>query len=380
MDIKGRIYWVWKKLSERNVRNHYTQHYKNEIAHFKQYADKKPKFLMRKEMRSLHKYWGCYPFQYIRYGMYKNTCTFSMQEMKDYIPNYFAYYLFFPEYYKKHVIVSDDKELTYRVFESMNIPQPVTLFQFKNQLFYNSKKDIIKDEEVNLAIAESNSKTVFFKPAMGLGGQGIWVFNKDNGIFKDKENNTLSADLIRQKLIISDNYIMQEGIIQHDELNKMYPRAVNTFRIMTKTENGKVKILFAMLRMGQGGNQLDNASLSGLVCKINIKTGEFDELGITSLQRTMTEHPDTKFQFKGYKFPYWDDIMSFITIAAQKVDDLGYIGWDLAYSEDGPLIIEVNAGAGLEYLQDSHGGVREAYEINNPKTYWHHHNFYLKTN
>lgn len=380
MSIRGRIFWVWKKLSERKLRKHYSEHYKNEIAHFEQYADKKPKSLMRREMNVLHKYWGCYPFQYIRYGMYKKTCTMSIQEMKDYIPNYFAYYLFFPEFYKNYIVVSDDKELTFRVFDSMDIPQPVTLFQFKNQLFFNTKKDIISDEDVNQLISESSSKALFFKPTLGLGGRGIWVFNKDNGIFKDNENNTLSAELIRQKLTENDNYLMQEGIIQHEEINKIYPKAVNTFRIMTKTEKGKVKILFAMLRMGQGGNQLDNASLSGLVCKINIKTGEFDDLGITGLQKTMTEHPDTKFKFKGYTFPYWNEIVSQISLAAQKVDELGYIGWDLAYSKDGPQIIEVNAGAGLEYLQDAHGGVREAFEITNPKTFWYHDKYFIKTN
>jgi hypothetical protein len=380
MNIKGNLYWAWKKLSERNLRKHYSEHYKREIEHYHQYAEKKSKSLMKREMKVLHQYWGCYPFQYIRYGMYKKSCTLSIQQMKDYIPNYFAYYLFFPEFYKNYLIISDDKELTYRIFESANIPQPITLIQFKNQLFYNSKKDIINDPEVNEIISRSSSKSLFFKPTLGLGGRGIWVFNKENEIFKDKEGHALNADLIRQKLSKDDNYILQEGIIQHKELNKIYPKAVNTFRIMTKTEKGKVKIMFAMLRMGQGGNQLDNASLSGLVCKINIKTGEFDELGITGLQKTLTEHPDSKFKFKGYVFPYWDEIVSFITIAAQKIDDLGYIGWDLAYSESGPLIIEVNAGAGLEYLQDAHGGVREAYEIKNPKAYWYRDKFHLKTN
>jgi len=372
------VYRLWKILSERKLRKHYSDHYKKEIEHFNQYKDKKPKSIMKREMRTLQKYWGCYPFQYIRYGMYKNTCKMSVQEMKDYIPNYFAYYIYFPKFYKNYLIISDDKELSFKLFEANNIPQPVTLFQYKHQLFYNKTKDIISDNEIDMMIEKNQSKVLFFKPTLGLGGRGIWVFNKKDGVFVDDNNKKLSAELIRKNLKEDDNYLMQEGIIQHEELNKIYPTAVNTFRIMTKTEKGKVKMLFAMLRMGQGGVQLDNASLAGLVCKINIETGEFDELGYTSLQRTMTEHPDTKFLFKGYKFPYWQDVKDIIIKAAQKIDELGFIGWDVAFSETGPQIIEVNAGAGLEYLQDSHGGVREAYEIDDPKKYWFYSNYSLR--
>lgn len=377
MSVRSYLYWFWKKMSEKNLRNHYSKHYEKEIQYYENYTDKKPKSLMKREMKTLQKYWGCYPFQYIRYGMYKNTCPLSMDEMKDYIPNYFAYYLFFPRFYKNYLIISDDKELTYRVFDSCNIHQPNFLFQYKNEIFYNKNKDIISDEDVDQMIAQSKSKTLFFKPTLGLGGRGIWVFNK-NQEFKDKDNNSLSAKLIKSKLTKDDNYIMQDGIIQHEELNKIYPNAVNTFRIMTKTEHGKVKILFTMLRMGQGGNQLDNASLSGLVCKINPQTGIFDDQGVTGLQKTLETHPDTGFKFKGYQFPYWDEIIKTITTAAQKIDDLGYIGWDLAFSKDGPMIIEVNAGAGLEYLQDSHGGVRKAYEIENPRKYWFNDKYVMK--
>lgn len=377
-EVRKYFYKYWKKMSEKQIRKHYFNHYEKEIAYFEKYTDKKPKSTIKKEMRVLRKYWGCYPFQYIRYGMYKNTCTMSLQEMKDFIPNYFAYYLYFPKFFKHYIIISDDKELSFKLFESNNIPQPTTIFQYKNQFFYNKTKDIINEVEVDQMIENSKSKTLFFKPTLGLGGKGIWVFNKKENVFVDDKNQILNAELIKNNLKKEDNYLMQEGIVQHEELNKIYPTAVNTFRIMTKTDKGKVKILFAMLRMGQGGIQLDNASLAGLVCKVNPETGKFDEHGITSLQRTMKEHPDTKFVFKGYQFPYWEEVKDCIINAAQKIDELGFIGWDLAYSESGPQIIEVNAGAGLEYLQDSHGGVREAYEIDDPKKYWYYPNFALK--
>lgn len=377
MNFRSSLYKLWKTLSEKNLRKHYREHYKIELNHFDSYKHKKKPALIKKEMKILHKYWGCYPFQYIRYGMYKKSCTLSMEEMKDYIPNFFAYYLFFPRYYKDYGVISEDKELTYRVFESYKISQPTLLLQYKNALFYDQHKNIITDEDVDKIIVSSKSEKLFLKPTLGLGGKGIIVFNKKIK-FKDYQGNNCDAAYIRKTLKNNENYILQEGIHQHTELNRIYPNAVNTFRIMTKLSNGEAQILFAMLRMGQGGNQLDNASQQGLVCKIDINSGQFGSLGYSGLGRTLNSHPDSNFVFKGYSFPFWKEIREFVLTATQKMETIGFIGWDIAYAVNGPVAIEMNAAAGLEYLQDCHGGVRKSYGIENPKKYWYKSNYVVK--
>lgn len=377
MNFKGNFYHLWKYFSEKKLRAHYAEHYKVEIDYFNKYSDKKAQSVMKREKRILQKYWGCYPFQYIRYGMYKKSCTLSVGEMKDYIPNYFAYYLFFPKSFKEYGIVSDDKELTYRILDSYHVNQPVLLLQYKNGLFYDVDKNIISSTELDSIINKSTAKNLFLKPTKGLGGRGIMVFNKKNN-FVDKENNILSASFITQALNKDEDYILQEGLKQHEALNNIYPKSVNTFRVMTSIKDGKAKILFSMLRMGQGGNQLDNASLQGLVCKINPSTGKFDIKGYTGLGKTMDKHPDSGFIFDGYVFPYWEDVKNFVISASEKTDYIGFIGWDIAFTEQGPAVIEINAGAGLEFLQDCHGGVREAYGILDPKKYWKNSRFVLK--
>lgn len=375
--MRSKLYWIWKKLSERSQRAHYKEHYKVDIEYFENYKDKKSALTMKREMKVLQKYWGCYPFQYIRYGMYKKTCTMSVDEMKDYIPNYFAYYLFFPRFTKCYGIVSDDKELTHRLFDSYGVRQAEMLFQFKHQLFYDHQKNILDDSEVDKLIVDSDAERLFLKPTMGLGGKGIMVFNKKEK-FIDKQGNELTADFVRKNLDKSENYLLQEGLKQHDEINKIYPNAVNTFRVKTKMIDGKAEILFAMLRMGQGGNQLDNASLEGLVCKVDIDTGNFDSLGYTGLGRTMKAHTDSNFVFEGYSFPYWNEVKEFVLMAARKIEIIGYIGWDIAYTVNGPVVIEMNAAAGLEFLQDCHGGVRKAYGIENPGKYWFNDNYAIR--
>jgi hypothetical protein len=375
--MRSKIYRYWKYFSEKSLREHYRKHYEFEIDHFNKYKDKKPASVQKREMKALQKYWGCYPFQYIRYGFYKNTCKLSIDEMKDYIPNYFAYYLFFPKFFKDYGIITEDKELTYRVLESYKVNQPVLLLQYKKGVFYNVAKDIISEEEVEQIIANTSAEKLFLKPTQGLGGRGIVVFNKKEK-YVDGKGNIISAAHIVKTIGTEEDYILQEGLKQHELLNAIYPKSVNTFRIMTSLENGRTKILYTMLRMGQGGNQLDNASQAGLVCKINPETGAFNSVGHTGLGRTLDKHPDTGFIFDGYVFPQWKAVRDFIITTAQKIDSIKFIGWDIAFTETGPAVIEMNAGAGLEYLQDSHGGVRKAYGIDDPKKYWYNSKFAIK--
>ncbi|WP_158868834.1 sugar-transfer associated ATP-grasp domain-containing protein [Maribellus comscasis] len=297
--------------------------------------------------------------------------------MKDYIPNFFAYYLFFPKFFTEYLMVSEDKELTYQVLKSMDIRQPNLLFQYKNGRFYSHNKSILSDDEVNDLIKKTKAEKLFMKPTMGLGGKGIMVFNK-NKIFTDEEGNQLSAEFIKKTLGKKDNYLVQEGLIQHEEINKIYPKSINTIRAYTEVKNGEAKFLFALLRMGHGGKQIDNASQKGYVCRINPEKGELASYATSRLFEKTDHHPDTNFKFDGYKIPFWDEIKDFVLVAAQKNESIGYVGWDIAYTKDGPSVIEINAAPGLHSLQENFGGVREAFGIKNPKSYWYSTKFIMQ--
>ena len=95
--LKKYLYFFIKKSSERQHRAYYLDYYRAEYAEFERCADKKSPARIRREMRCLQRYWKTYPFQYIRYRLYRKDCPLSMEQMKAYIPDYFAYFLFYPQ-------------------------------------------------------------------------------------------------------------------------------------------------------------------------------------------------------------------------------------------------------------------------------------------
>jgi len=375
--FKEQYYYIWKKIAERQSRNHYRKHYEAELEKFRTSTDKKPASLMRKEMKALRKHWGCYPFQYIRYDMYRKDCPLTLDQMKQYIPNYFAYYLFFPKMFTNYGILTEDKSLTNSMFKAYGVRQPELLFKFAHNLFLDGSNNPLSPEAIDALIRETDARKLFVKPTFGLGGRGILVFNKQEDGFFNQDNEKLSAAFIINNLP-GQHYIVQKGLIQHEEINRIYPKAINTFRIMTKTEHGRSEIIYAMLRMGQKGNQIDNASQHGLACAVDKSTGKFASTGFTGLREQISRHPDTGFTFSDYQFPYWKELEQFITGVAAKFYEIRYLGWDVAFTADGPAIIEINAGAGLEFLQDCYGGVAGGFEVGNPHKWWFSRKYFIR--
>lgn len=378
LSLKKALYYFIKKKSEKEHRKYYIHKNKFYIKEYELCNQKKKKNIIKNEINELWKYWKVYPVQYYRYSMYKSDCNLTISEMKNYIPDFFAYYLLYPKSFKERNILCEDKMLFYSICKGLNINQPQVLFSTKEKQIFTEYQDIIDIKQAYDIILESNTEKIFCKPTFGVGGKGIKVFNKRNNTYiNNKDNSTLDLEYI--KYLSTQDYIIQKGLTQHSIINKIYSSSINTFRIVTKYEGGSnVKILFALLRMGSNGMEIDNASSGGLYTRIDILTGELNKYAVTNEQKKFAFHPDTNYQFEGHYITVWDEILEFIKSVALKFREIKYVGWDIAYTIDGPVLIEANNGPDISILQDFYGGIRENFDIENPKEFWHSDNYSLK--
>jgi hypothetical protein len=375
--VRQRLYYIWKKLSEKHSRKKFeTDNNKEDIDRFHACKDRKPEAQVKREMRALQKYWNCYPFQYYRFDFYRADCTLSLEEMKTYVPHFFIMSLFFPLSYKEYGVLCEDKLLTYATLKAYDVSQPPFLFCFDNTNFYNNTNTLIAPAEVDAIIASSTAAKLFVKPRFGLGGRGIVVFNKDGHQYRNEENNLLDHSFFLNELK-GEKYIVQAGLVQHEAMNRLYPHSVNTFRIVTECIGGEARVLYALVRMGSGGQQIDNASSGGLYIKIDPETGVLGDYAFAFNRITFRTHPDTGFVFKGAAIEKWDEAKSFALAVAGKFREIKYMGWDVAFSTDGPAIIELNNAPGIGIVQDCYGGIRDDLKLN-PKDWWYKSNYTIK--
>lgn len=143
-------------------------------------------------------------------------------------------------------------------------------------------------------------------------------------------------------LVKGDKYLLEELVIQRTEMAKFNESSVNTVRCITfKTRNG-VEVPYSFMRTGRKGAFVDNGGSGGLLIGIDVITGKLCTDGYDEYGSRYESHPDSGIVFKEYQIPKWMELVELCKGAAKKEREIGYLSWDLAYTENGWIVIEVN--------------------------------------
>ena len=67
---------------------------------------------------------------------------------------------------------------------------------------------------------------------------------------------------------------------------------------------------------------------------------------------TYTKHPSSGMDLIGFRVPYFKEALDLCRNAAKVEKHVRYIGWDIAISEKGPLIVEGNPLPGYDMPQN----------------------------
>lgn len=187
-----------------------------------------------------------------------------------------------------------------------------------------------------------DSHEVFMsKPYDGLGGRDVLKeYTKDIADRKAYFDNC-----------VENRIFLEELVTQHPEMNVLCPASVNTMRVMTYNDNGTPVLLWMGLRVGNGVNPVDNFHAQGMGVKIDMQTGCLVGNGIDKDNREFEIHPTTKVKFDGFRLPCFEEAKQLALDACLESDKILMVGWDVAFSDKGPLIIEGNRWPGFDLVQ-----------------------------
>ena len=189
----------------------------------------------------------------------------------------------------------------------------------------------------------ADKETVFCKPYSGESGKGIEKLNKSD---------FSSLDAMFDYVTDGKFGLIEELIVQHPDLNRMYPNAINTYRIVTLVDDeGVAHCVYATAKFGAGGKFVDNLENGGICCPIDRETGRIMGCAHTSRLVTFDEHPDTHVTLMGYQLPMVQEAIDLCLKAAKVVPDMRFIGWDAFVGEKGPGIVEGNDYPGYDFWQ-----------------------------
>ena len=171
------------------------------------------------------------------------------------------------------------------------------------------------------------------------------------GIEKIRMVEESGAAAVWERLSVNGEYLLEEVIRQHPAVGAIYPEAINTVRTVTIHKDGKTHIICTYFRIGNNGRHVDNFNSGGMVAPVDEKTGIVADRAIDKNKNLYAAHPMTGTPIQGFQFPDWEQAMELVRQAAARIPEMGYLGWDIAFSENGPLLVEGNEFPGHDIYQ-----------------------------
>lgn len=158
-------------------------------------------------------------------------------------------------------------------------------------------------------------------------------------------------------------WIVQPKINSHPELQQISsPGVLSTIRAVTCIVDGTPKLFFAAIRIPVGDNVTDNfshGSQGNVTAPVDPITGEIGACR-GSANKTWPEivdvvsHPDTGNRIQGSQVPFWGAVLDLLDRGQRSLPFLKTLGWDIAITETGPVIVEANATYDVDVLHVSH--------------------------
>lgn len=222
-------------------------------------------------------------------------------------------------------------------------------------VFNNTFKEFLKREYINLKNLKYEDFVNFVKckdkivvkPLNECGGKGVEVIS----IGKDSDLERIFNSLIRNK-----QYLVEDYIYQSRQMSLLYNKSVNTLRILTFYKNKKVYILKSILKIGNGGS-VDNFSSGGMYTFVD-ENGKVYVPAIDEEGNVFEVHPISKKKIVGFEIPKYKEVIDFVKELGLVVPKVRYVGWDIAITDDGPVVVEGNNFSGIFQVKPSISGIK----------------------
>lgn len=200
---------------------------------------------------------------------------------------------------------------------------------------------------------------LFIKPARGKGGRGCekWFFAGSD--YRDPRGRTLSRQaLLRHIEALArrrGRYLIQECLVNHAALRDLSP-GITSLRITScRTENGNFEVTNATLKIAFAGDSaVDNFHRGGGVAAVDVGTGMLGQASDSWQAHPCVwhdAHPATGARIAGRILPLWPETRDLVVRAHRLFPDRIMLGFDVAVTDRGPVIIEGNVQSGCDMIQ-----------------------------
>lgn len=283
-----------------------------------------------------------YPSDYYRFQFYRRDKTW--EEKGRHLGRMGSRYWPWDSIALKDMALLTNKYIHKHLLIGMGLPTPELLVSVGQHYDVQTLGEL-------KALLEPWRFDIVVKPIRGARGSDVAVLSWDNGRFIDGNGDEWSADRLWEHVShdMEGGSLIERRVFNVGHTAKIHPTSLNTFRVnMIRTSYNKWHTAQHFLRFGCGKLRVDNIHAGGVFVLLNDQ-GVTTQAFIDDYTRSITHHPDTGQPLIGFRADGFDEVLALCHRASNKFAMVGTMGWDIAYTSEGPMIIECNAVWGALY-------------------------------
>jgi hypothetical protein len=329
----------------------------SELAPYVRAKDKKPLARQVREMKAMYREYGTLPYYYVTHGLYRKSHS---EDVLEYIPVDMMIRFCNSLNAREGVKAASDKAAFSEVMRKAGLPAVGYFAILRNNGEIRNADGTVMEFQHFVRQLRRQCQEAFIK--LRECSQGIAALRLPVAEIERMGWQQLHQRLWTAGVTAWSEYLVQPVVIQHPLLASLASTSVNTVRIDTYLAGETVHFNKAVLRVGNGIACTDNWASGGYIVKIDLDTGTLRGTGKIKSKFGKGEyptHPRSGARFDGLVLPYWQELKSLVRAAAPVMLPLRSLGWDVALTSDGPLLIEVNHDYDIFLSQYACGGYRE---------------------
>lgn len=254
-----------------------------------------------------------------------------------------------------------DKIACGSLFKGLGLPTSETVAVYSRSMSVPALACLRDSQDIAQFLRDNGHRSLFGKPldsCQSLGSIAIDRIENDMILAGDGSRTPVQdfADFVPKEF--PDGYIIQSRVTPHVDIARVCGNRVATIRMLTTCIEGDVEVMGTVIKIPAGGSMADNYWRAGnIIAEVDPESGLVGRAvsGLGLEQVEMPNHPDTNAQITGMTLPLWDDAVELARSGHRVLESIPIIGWDIAVSNAGPVIIEANELPDLKLMQFASG-------------------------
>jgi len=214
-------------------------------------------------------------------------------------------------------------------------------------------------DDVTTFLRHSGQYPLFVKPVRGKQGQDTYALHRlvDGALQLSSDQWLGLADFIaRLDPARPGGIVFQKMLRPSPAIEAVCGRRLTSVRLIVIITSTGPEVLSAVWRIPTGANITDNFNCGrngNIIAGIELATGKVQRVvqGINWINTPVNHHPDTGSVFANLHLPDWPQICALCLDAAMLLPGLRLQHWDVALTDHGPVIMEINVEGGMRTHQ-----------------------------